>query len=55
MSEKAAKRLDYELDVIDELTFTDYFLVVWDIVKEAKRRGMMTQRILLIVCFYCLD
>lgn len=41
-SEKAAKRLNYELSVIDELNFTDYFLVVWDIVKEAKRRGMMT-------------
>jgi DNA polymerase III alpha subunit len=42
MSDKAAKRLEYELSVIDELSFTDYFLVVWDIVKEAKRRGMMT-------------
>ena len=42
MSEKAIKRLEYELSVIDELSFTDYFLVVWDIVKEAKRRGMMT-------------
>jgi DNA polymerase III alpha subunit len=42
MSEKAAIRLEYELSVIDELRFTDYFLVVWDIAKEAKRRGMMT-------------
>ena len=36
------KRLNYELSVIEELSFTDYFLVVWDIVNEAKRRGMMT-------------
>jgi len=42
LSEKAANRLEYELSVIEELNFTDYFLVVWDIVKEAKMRGMMT-------------
>ena len=42
MFDKAKDRLDYELSVIEELNFTDYFLVVWDIVKEAKRRGMMT-------------
>lgn len=40
--DKAIERLEYELNVIEELNFTDYFLVVWDIVKEAKRRGMMT-------------
>lgn len=37
----AIKRLEYELSVITELNFADYFLIVWDIVKEAKRRGMM--------------
>lgn len=37
----ALKRLEYELSVISELNFADYFLIVWDIVKEAKRRGMM--------------
>jgi DNA polymerase III alpha subunit len=42
VSDIATNRLEYELSVIDELNFTDYFLVVWDIVKEAKRRGMMT-------------
>lgn len=42
MFDKAKDRLDYELSVIEELNFTDYFLVVWDIVKEARRRGMMT-------------
>ncbi len=37
----AYKRLEYELSVISELNFADYFLIVQDIVKEAKRRGMM--------------
>jgi DNA polymerase III alpha subunit len=35
------KRLEYELGVIDDLGLADYFLVVWDIVREAKRRAMM--------------
>ncbi|MCW8849170.1 MAG: PHP domain-containing protein [Melioribacteraceae bacterium] len=42
ITDKAVKRLQYELEVIDELGFCDYFLVVWDIIKEARRRGMMT-------------
>jgi DNA polymerase III alpha subunit len=31
-----------ELSVISEMGFSNYFLIVWDIVNEAKRRGMMT-------------
>lgn len=42
ITEKAVKRMQYELDVIDELGYTDYFLVVWDIVGEAHRRQMVT-------------
>ncbi len=42
VSDKAKKRLDMELSVISEMGFTNYFLIVWDIVNEAKRRGMMT-------------
>jgi DNA-directed DNA polymerase III PolC len=42
ITEKAVKRLQYELQVIDELGFSDYFLIVWDIVREARRRKMMT-------------
>jgi DNA polymerase III alpha subunit len=34
-------RLDYELRIISEMNFSNYFLIVWDIVREAKRRGMM--------------
>jgi len=39
---KIKNRLEYELSVISELNFVDYFLIVWDIVQEAKKRGMMT-------------
>ncbi|HEY6907082.1 MAG TPA: hypothetical protein VI230_06405, partial [Ignavibacteriaceae bacterium] len=42
MTQAAVDRLNMELQVIREMNFTDYFLVVWDIVKEAKRRGMIT-------------
>ncbi|MDP2362710.1 MAG: PHP domain-containing protein, partial [Ignavibacteria bacterium] len=42
IDDKVLRRLEYELQVIDELNFSDYFLIVWDIVQEAKKRGMMT-------------
>jgi len=42
ISNEAKKRLDIELSVISEMGFSNYFLIVWDIVNEAKRRGMMT-------------
>lgn len=38
----AEERLQEELQVIDELHLSDYFLIVHDIFLEAKRRGMMT-------------
>jgi len=37
-----AKRLSYELKVIDGLAFASYFLIVWDIVREARARGIPT-------------
>lgn len=42
ITETADKRLEMELSVISEMGFSNYFLIVWDIVNEAKRRGMMT-------------
>lgn len=42
LTEAAVNRLNMELQVIKEMNFTDYFLVVWDIVNEAKKRGMVT-------------
>lgn len=41
ITEHAIKRLQYELDVIEELGFSDYFLVVWDLIREAQNRGML--------------
>ncbi len=35
-----ADRLDYELSVIDECGFNDYFLIVWDYVHAAQQRGI---------------
>lgn len=40
--DKAINRLNYEVEVIKSLDFVDYFLIVWDILQEAKRRGMVT-------------
>lgn len=34
------KRLNYELDVIKEMGFSDYFLIVYDYVKYAKKNGI---------------
>lgn len=34
------KRLEYELNVINNMGFTDYFLIVWDFVKYAKENGI---------------
>jgi DNA polymerase III alpha subunit len=42
VTNKAKQRLEMELSVIGEMGFSNYFLIVWDIVNEAKRRGMMT-------------
>lgn len=41
ITDQAIKRLQYELEVISELGYTDYFLIVWDIIREAKKRGIM--------------
>lgn len=35
-SEEATQRLKYELDVINKMGFTDYFLIVWDLIKYAR-------------------
>jgi DNA polymerase III alpha subunit len=41
ITDEIKNRLEYELRVIREMNFSNYFLIVWDIVREAKRRGMM--------------
>ncbi|MDZ7764314.1 MAG: hypothetical protein U5K00_07780 [Melioribacteraceae bacterium] len=37
ITEQAVKRLQNELEVIDEMGFSDYFLIVWDIIRESKK------------------
>ncbi|MDE3043731.1 MAG: DNA polymerase III subunit alpha [Acidobacteriota bacterium] len=34
------QRLDYELDVIANMGFSDYFLVVWDLIRHARDTGI---------------
>ncbi len=41
ITDKEKGRLEYELSVIRDMNFSNYFLIVWDIVREANRRGMM--------------
>jgi DNA polymerase III alpha subunit len=41
ISDETVKRMQNELEVIDELGFSDYFLIVWDIIREAKSRGII--------------
>ncbi|MGB4615033.1 MAG: DNA polymerase III subunit alpha [Limnochordia bacterium] len=36
LDQEITARLEYELDVIEEMGFSDYFLIVWDIVRFAK-------------------
>jgi DNA polymerase III alpha subunit len=40
ITEQPVKRLQYELEVIDEMGFCDYFLIVWDLIREARSRGV---------------
>ncbi|MDK1096106.1 MAG: DNA polymerase III subunit alpha [Actinomycetota bacterium] len=36
------ERIDYELKVISEMGFSAYFLIVWDLIEYASRRGIRT-------------
>ena len=40
--ERARERLEYELKVIGEMGFDDYFLVVWDFIRFAHDNGIVT-------------
>ncbi len=40
-TEEIQKRLSYELSVISDMGFVDYFLIVWDYVNFAKSHGIM--------------
>ncbi len=40
-SEEYVKRLDYELDVINTMGYTDYYLIVWDFINYSKTHGVV--------------
>ena len=40
-AERAQERVAYELDVIRQMDFADYFLVVWDLVAYAHKQGIL--------------
>ncbi len=40
LSDEVRTRLDYELGVIAEMGFSDYFLVVWDLIRHAHEQGV---------------
>jgi len=42
ITDNVIKRLHLELDTIQELGSCDYFLIVWDIVREARRREIIS-------------
>jgi len=39
-SHQIEERLNYELDVINKTNFSDYFLVVWDLISYAKKQNI---------------
>ncbi len=40
LSDEVRERLDYELSVIADMGFSDYFLVVWDLIRHAREVGI---------------
>jgi DNA polymerase-3 subunit alpha len=40
LSDEVRERLDYELRVVAEMGFSDYFLVVWDLIRHAREQGI---------------
>ncbi|WP_010678404.1 DNA polymerase III subunit alpha [Bacillus timonensis] len=41
-NDEQLERLQYELDVIKRMNFSDYFLIVWDFMKYAHENGIVT-------------
>ena len=41
ITNELSKRMEYELDTINRMGYTDYFLIVWDFIKYAKGEGIM--------------
>jgi error-prone DNA polymerase len=43
LSQRVRTQLEYELDVITRLEFAGYFLIVWDVVRFCRERGILCQ------------
>ena len=41
LDDELMRRLNFEIDTIVEMGYTDYFLIVWDFIKFAKDNGIM--------------
>ncbi|NLP45692.1 MAG: DNA polymerase III subunit alpha [Epulopiscium sp.] len=41
ITEEVQQRLEYELNIIEEMGYVDYFLIVWDFIKYAKDQDIM--------------
>src|SRR5699024_5480496 len=41
ITDTVSDRLEYELDVIQSMQFSDYFLIVWDFIKYAKQKHIL--------------
>ncbi|RST60470.1 DNA polymerase III subunit alpha [Siminovitchia terrae] len=41
-SHEYRRRLKYELEIINQMGFNDYFLIVWDFMKYARENGILT-------------
>lgn len=42
ITEEITERLNYELSVIEQMGYVDYFLIVWDFIRFANENGIMT-------------
>ncbi|MDQ0337862.1 DNA polymerase-3 subunit alpha [Caldalkalibacillus uzonensis] len=42
ITDEIRQRLDYELEVIGQMGYADYFLIVWDFMRFAHERGIIT-------------
>nr|WP_312579179.1 DNA polymerase III subunit alpha [Sedimentibacter sp.] len=41
ITEEIQNRLDYEISIIEQMGYVDYFLIVWDFIKYSKDHGIM--------------
>ena len=41
-NDEIKQRLQYELNIIKRMKFSDYFLIVWDFMKFARESGILT-------------